>query len=378
MTEQPHPRILCVDDEPHLLEGLSRTLRRAFCTTTALGADDGLRAFQKQPFPVVLSDLRMPGMDGLEFLAEVRRREPDTVCVLLTGDADLARAIAALNEGHVFRFLNKPCPSPLLMRSLRGAYHQYQLQTGHRQMFEETLRGTVAALCDMLGVARPSAFGRAHRLRRWLQVASRTLAQPGWELEMAAQLCQVGWLMIPEELLRRLRAGAQLSAAEANMLRAVPTAARRIAEEIPHLNGVRELINDAACELAPSSASCATTPRLPAGRLLAAALHLDRVLETEDVARAGQVLEQLSFVDAQMARALLDALGRGSRFERTIPLAELVPGMVFLEDVECAGDVIAARGQQATTALLGRLLNVTRPDSLPPSVRCAVPNEASE
>ena len=106
-------RILCVDDEPHLLEAIARGLRHDYDVTTAASAADGLAAIAQQPaFAIVVSDLRMPGRDGISFLSEVHRVAPDTVRVLLTGNADLDGAIAAINEGHIFKFLTKPLPLP--------------------------------------------------------------------------------------------------------------------------------------------------------------------------------------------------------------------------------------------------------------------------
>ena len=103
-------RILCVDDEPNVLLALERQFRKQFEIQTAVGSELGLKAIvENGPYAVVVSDLRMPVMDGNRFLAQVRKLSPDTVRVMLTGQADLADAITAVNEGHIFQFLTKPC-----------------------------------------------------------------------------------------------------------------------------------------------------------------------------------------------------------------------------------------------------------------------------
>src|ERR1043166_4052564 len=103
-------RILCVDDDPNILEGYKRQLRKEFELVTAVGPEQGLQmGIQQGPFAVVVSDLQMPGMNGVEFLAQVRTQEPDTVRMLLTGNAELQSAIEAINQGQIFRFLTKPC-----------------------------------------------------------------------------------------------------------------------------------------------------------------------------------------------------------------------------------------------------------------------------
>jgi response regulator RpfG family c-di-GMP phosphodiesterase len=78
------------------------------------------------PYAIVISDLRMPGMDGASFLAQVHQMAPNTVTMLLTGFRDLDAAIVALNEGHIFRYLKKPCKKEELVRVLHAGLAQYR------------------------------------------------------------------------------------------------------------------------------------------------------------------------------------------------------------------------------------------------------------
>src|ERR1700712_1968104 len=108
MPVSERPRILLVDDEPALLEGLERHLRKPFEVHTSTSAAQALELIAlKGPFAVVVSDMRMPHVNGAVFLARVREIAPDTVRLLLTGHADTESAIAAVNEGQIFRFLTK-------------------------------------------------------------------------------------------------------------------------------------------------------------------------------------------------------------------------------------------------------------------------------
>jgi DNA-binding NtrC family response regulator len=110
------PRVLCVDDEPNVLEGLRLHLERPYRLSTATGDAEGLAILERDgPCAIVISDMRMPKMDGAAFLGQVRQRFPDTVRMLLTGHADIDAAIAAVNEGQIFRFLSKPCPPAQLL-----------------------------------------------------------------------------------------------------------------------------------------------------------------------------------------------------------------------------------------------------------------------
>ena len=103
-------RILCVDDDSNILIGYQRALRKQFQIEVALGGEEGLAAVRSQgPYAVIVADMRMPGMDGVELLAKVREIAPDTVRMMLTGNADQQTALEAVNQGHIFRFMTKPC-----------------------------------------------------------------------------------------------------------------------------------------------------------------------------------------------------------------------------------------------------------------------------
>src|SRR5215469_11775947 len=120
-------RILCVDDDIRILQAFERQFRKQFEIETALGPMAALRTIATtDPFAVVISDLRMPDMDGIEFLARVRQSCPDTVRIILTGYADLRAAISAVNEGKIFQFLTKPCPPEMLTRTLDLALEQHR------------------------------------------------------------------------------------------------------------------------------------------------------------------------------------------------------------------------------------------------------------
>jgi putative two-component system response regulator len=122
LLERPH--VLCVDDEPDVLEGLRDILRRSFVVSTARGGSQALELLHRAEFAVIVSDMRMPGMNGAQFLAEAYALVPDTPRVLLTGHADTPAAIAAVNEGRVFRFLIKPVEPRQLIGTLLAAIEE--------------------------------------------------------------------------------------------------------------------------------------------------------------------------------------------------------------------------------------------------------------
>jgi DNA-binding NtrC family response regulator len=149
MAESDRHPILIVDDEPEVLYSLRALLRRDFELHTAQTAYEAEQVLQSQPIHVVLSDQRMPGVTGVDFLTRVHREHPDTVRLLLTGYADIRAVIDAINRGHVYRYLTKPWDADELRLVLRQACEHYeQAGSGKRLLAEarDYLTGCLARL----------------------------------------------------------------------------------------------------------------------------------------------------------------------------------------------------------------------------------------
>ena len=107
--------ILLVDDEPNVLLGYERVLHGEFKTHSAVCGAAALNSIRSRgPYAVVLSDMRMPEMDGVQLFTKVKTVAPDTIRIMLSGYADLKTALSAVNEGNIFRFLTKPCSKEIL------------------------------------------------------------------------------------------------------------------------------------------------------------------------------------------------------------------------------------------------------------------------
>ena len=154
MSEATAPRVLIVDDDRNLLDGLRRQLHGMFDVATALGGHEGLDVLRApghgDGFAVVLSDYKMPQMDGASFLAAVRDVAPDATRMLLTGQADLNGVASVVNQGGVFRFLMKPVSRDVLTEALRAGVEQYRLVTAERELLEQTRLGTPRPLSGRL------------------------------------------------------------------------------------------------------------------------------------------------------------------------------------------------------------------------------------
>jgi CheY-like chemotaxis protein len=147
-------KILFVDDEPAVLDGYTRMLHREFKVDTAVGGDQGLMLIDcSGPYSVVISDMRMPGMNGAEFLSQVRQKSPETVRMLLTGYTDINAAIQAVNEGNIFRYLSKPCSKEALVEAIKIGLDLYDSVMAEKklakkgQIIEES-RSEPADICQ--------------------------------------------------------------------------------------------------------------------------------------------------------------------------------------------------------------------------------------
>lgn len=120
-------QILVVDDEENVLDGIERLLHGEFNISKAQDADQGLKLIQQcGPYAIVISDNRMPGVNGARFLARVHKLAPETVTMLLTGYRDFDTAMVAVNEGHIFRYLKKPCKKEDLVKAINSGLTQYR------------------------------------------------------------------------------------------------------------------------------------------------------------------------------------------------------------------------------------------------------------
>ncbi len=127
--------VLLVDDEPNVLQAFRRGLHGRYKLHLAEGGPAAIRALQDEgPFAVVVCDMQMPEINGIAVLAESKRVAPDTVRVMLTGNADQQTAISAVNQAAVFSFLNKPCPADKLAETLDLAIRQHQSQSLERTL----------------------------------------------------------------------------------------------------------------------------------------------------------------------------------------------------------------------------------------------------
>ena len=369
MAPTAKPALLCVDDEPLVLEGLTLHLRRAFTLTTATSGAAGLEVLkQKGPFAIVMSDMRMPGMNGAEFLSKVREQFPETVRVLLTGQSDLPSAIAAVNDGQIFRFLTKPCAPDILLSALGAAAKQYELLTSEKVLLEQTLLGSIKTLTDVLSLANPAAFGRANRAKQFMGQLLAEMQRPSdWECDVAALLSQIGCVTIPAETLDRMYDGSQLTAEEQTMAARLPTVAVQLLASIPRLEAVRDMLAHMDDYYEPAKPGQAKRGDAIPWGARALKVILDYLTLEARSGSGAQALETMrtrkGWYDPSILQPFAEVAARStSAVEvRHVVVRELRQGMILRDNVFTKnGMLLVTKGHEVTPGLLERIANFSR------------------
>ncbi len=362
-------RILFVDDEENILAAFRRQLRKQFDLDTALGPEEGLKSIsEKGPYAVVVSDLKMPKMDGIEFLAKVKDMAPGTVRMMLTGHADVNNTIEAVNEGNIFRFLTKPCPIDSLIKALNAAIEQYRLIRAEKELLDNTLKGSIKVLTDLLAISNPEAFGRSSRVKQWVEkIATYMGLEDTWQFETAALLSHIGFVTIPEKTLQKIYKGIELTGEEAQLFEMHPMIASNLIKNIPRMGQIAEIISYQEKKFDGSGipSNGAKGEEIPLGaRILKVALDFDSLQAIGKPEReAFSILRKRhGWYDPRVLKAFEMALGIEIKYEiKEVKVRGLEEGMILAQDIiSLEGRLLVAKGQEVTMALAERLKNVAQ------------------
>ncbi len=238
------PKILLVDDDENILEGYKRSLYKNYDVITAGSGQEGIGKIKSQnDFTIVVSDFRMPGINGVEFLSEVKKICPDTIRVLLTGFADAQTTITAVNEGNIFRLLTKPCSQEHLLTTLADAHKQYQLVQAEKELLDKTLKGSIKILIDILSIVDPVAFKISTQMRNIARkIADRLGLKNIWDVEIAALLSHIGSVAIPGEIISKYHLNKHMTEEEKQIYHTYPTIGSSLLKNIPRLESISTII----------------------------------------------------------------------------------------------------------------------------------------
>lgn len=356
---------LFVDDEPNVLQSMERQLRKRYAVRTAPGGAEALKMLKEEgPFAVIVSDMRMPGMDGVELLSQVKDLYPETVRMMLTGNADQDTAVEAVNAGQIFRFLTKPCPAPALLTSLALALRQHRLITAERELLNRTLKGSIKVLSELLSLANPIAFSSGYRIKETVRQITRKMELSNlWQYEVAALMSQLGCVTLPHEILHKIQSGSVMTEDELTTFSSHPATGKKLVEQIPRLENVAGMIEH---QMVPFSEFSETLSDVSedvqvGAQVLNAAIDYDRLLN-QGVGHK-ESLTTMRGQDGLYNPQILDCLSEVEVKSKNIKVLRLsfndvLPGMIAEEDVIAKnGALIIPKGQEITWSIIKGLQN---------------------
>ena len=237
-------KILIVDDDVNILASFARNFRLKYTVVTAQSGEEGLQSLEADgPFAVIIADYYMPGMNGVQFLTLAKKIALDSELIMFSGQADLKVSIEAINEGDIFRFLSKPCPTDRLEKILIAAVEKYRLVTSEREILEQTLKGSIKLLANILSIMSPKVFRQATNLRKTARkIAERLMINNLWEIELAALFSQIGCVTIPGEIMNKVYGGELLTKAETEIYFSHANAGGKLLRNIPRLESIANAI----------------------------------------------------------------------------------------------------------------------------------------
>jgi CheY-like chemotaxis protein len=359
MNQENLPPVLCVDDEPRVVESLAVQLRKDFRILTANGGQTALRMLKEGAAPmVIVSDMRMPGMDGATLLKHVRQQFPDVTRILLTGETGRDAAVAAVNEGQIFKFLTKPCSTDALRAAIDAGVVQHRLVSAERVLLQETLIGCIKALVDILAITNPVAFGRATRLRRLsVELAGALDIKGFWQLEAAAMLSQIGFISLPIELVEKLYYGKRLTPEEKTLAEGAPQVAQNLLGRIPRMEPVLEILSAIV-----KGGPLADALLEQGAGILRLLLEYDAEVVQGNPAELAirKLRSQPGRHDNKLINALESLVGAAVAPQELceVMVGRVRPGMVFVDDLYThVGTLLVPKGFEVTEAFLERARN---------------------
>ncbi len=362
-------RVLFVDDDPNILRAMHRQLRKKFDVFTALSGKEALDIIDSSSaFAVIVADMRMPEMDGVELLSRVKDISPDTVRIMLTGNADQQTAVKAVNEGAIFRFLNKPCSNAVLESTIFEAIEHYSLINAEREILEKTVNGSIKVITEILSQVSPAAFSRSYRIKHYVSQIINTLKLPNsWEFYVAASLSQIGCVTLPSDLIEKVYSGVKLEPEEEEMFESHPQVGANLLKNIPRFERVAEMIRLQHKRFSdyqdkPKDAD-EKIIRLGA-QILKAVIDFDQLvfLGKSPSKAYEELLTRKEDYNPNILKLLENIKASCSNYKiKSIKVSQLNIGMILRRDVIAKnGLLIASKGQEVTFSVKTRLLNFAK------------------
>jgi len=358
------PNLLLVDDDPSVLSATQRRLGEYYDVEIACGGEQGLEVLANSPpFPVIISDMEMPGMDGIQFIQAARRDSPNSIYLMMTGNQDQATASRAMNEGGVFRFLTKPCSFEEIHSTIEAALRQYNLVNAEKQLLQKTLIGAIDAIVDIFETMIPNGMIRSSSIQKIVRELLHELQLPAkWEFVLSSRLALIGYGLVSKSY---QDASTQQPSHECDDLLLLTNAcltSARILQRIPRLSTPATIIQQA-----PDSVGYIPKDLNTEAEVIQLGATVLRVaLEWENSQRLA-LSPTASVLDLRrkmphLPEVVIEALDK-IQLEHVappkimeIPIPALKSGMVLRDDIFTQeGNILIGKGRRLTASLIEKL-----------------------
>jgi hypothetical protein len=283
---------------------------------------------------------------------------------MLTGNANLDVAIRAINDGNIYRFLQKPVPIGVLFETMIDGIQQYRLVTAEKELLNKTLKGAINLLADILGLVNPASFSRASRIKRHVRYMVTELhLQDVWGYELAAMLSQLGCITLPSEVMEKLAAGKKISEHEQQQFNKHPEIGARLLQHVPRFETIAAMVEQQNADVDKIEIDTNLSQEqkgVLGGQILKVALAYDNYLSQDKSGEEAiaQLKEHPEKYDPALVQALIAGRGGASFEVMTLPITKLKPGMILDQNIHSvAGTLLVAKGQELSTAVLLRLIS---------------------
>jgi response regulator RpfG family c-di-GMP phosphodiesterase len=371
--------ILIVDDDENLLLSFERNFRRNYTVLTSPSGKEGLqKILDNKKIALVISDMNMPEMDGIEFLSQVKQINPSITRIMLTGKADLNVAIQAVNEGNIFRFLTKPTTPDMLERIIEDGLEQYRLINSEKVLLNQTLNGSLDILNEVLSLTNPVAFGRSNRIKKIVtHILSKTDLESTWQYELAATFCLIGFISIPQPIQDKIYKNIELDKAECELVDKTPQIAFDLIKRIPRFESIAEMILNQNKPYHQYK-EAAETPVSIGAQILKLAIDLDGLITSgmqQDEIKLKMIHDAEHNYNPHLTVTLLDYFVDVDYYEHVaLQVSDLKVGMILDQDVfSSAGALLLVKGQEITDTVLPRIINFQRYVGILQPIRVLLP-----
>ncbi len=357
-------RVLFVDDDRSLLNMLERNFSLELDVSTAESGPEALQLIlDSEPFAVTMVDMRMPEMHGVELIQRAREFAPDSTYIMLTGNQDVNTAMQAVNDGQVFRFLNKPCEIAEIRRAIEAGMQQHDFMTGQIELLNDTFTGAVGVLSEIVESMEKTVIS-ADAIKSIAEDLTQQLnIETNWATPWTARFLVVGLPLLTDAQRQELIQQPIASTPHIKSVRQLIEMSASLIRRIPRLDAVTDVLDAASTVDGSFTVGDDGSKPLATALMLAFYTDLLRRRGTADPSILPELRMRFSALSEPAHEVLAEMLGCTATEEgdesverKGLLPSQLEEGMVVAVDVTNGENVLlVAEGRRLTAAMIERL-----------------------